>query len=120
MRRAPTKEKSSNVLANLGTTLVALLLTAAFVVFLLPVVIQTVLECQLAKITGRSVQIADVHFSLTSPQFTVKKVLFSNPAGFPDAPLSDRALEEKYLELAAPVLGQAKAGERLERLWRLE
>jgi len=89
MRRAPTKEKSSNVLANLGTTLVALLLTAAFVVFLLPVVIQTVLEGQLAKITGRSVQIADVHFSLTSPQFTVKKVLFSNPAGFPDAPLSE-------------------------------
>ena len=29
--------------------------------------------------------------------------------GDPDAPLSDRALEEKYFELAAPVLGEAKA-----------
>jgi 2-methylcitrate dehydratase PrpD len=40
--------------------------------------------------------------------------------GDPDAPLSDRVLEEKYLELATPVLGQAKASELLERLWRLE
>ena len=40
--------------------------------------------------------------------------------GDPDAPLSDRVLEEKYFELAAPVLGEAKAGEVLKRLWRLE
>lgn len=40
--------------------------------------------------------------------------------GDPDAPLSDRALEEKYFELAVPVLGQEKASEVLKRLWRLE
>jgi len=40
--------------------------------------------------------------------------------GDPDAPLSDRALEEKYFELATPVLGEARAGEVLKRLWQLE
>ncbi len=40
--------------------------------------------------------------------------------GDPDAPLSDRQLEEKYFELAAPVLGKRKAGELLKRLWKLE
>jgi len=40
--------------------------------------------------------------------------------GDPDAPLSDRLLEEKYMELAAPVIGEAKARELLEGLWRLE
>ncbi len=40
--------------------------------------------------------------------------------GDPDAPLSDRELEEKYLELAAPVIGAARARELLARLWRLE
>lgn len=40
--------------------------------------------------------------------------------GDPDAPLSDRALEEKYLELAVPVLGEERARALLERLWRLE
>ena len=40
--------------------------------------------------------------------------------GDPEAPLSDRALEEKYFELVTPVIGEAKAREVLERLWRLE
>jgi 2-methylcitrate dehydratase PrpD len=40
--------------------------------------------------------------------------------GDPDAPLSDRALEEKYLELVTPVIGEARAKEVLARLWRLE
>jgi 2-methylcitrate dehydratase PrpD len=40
--------------------------------------------------------------------------------GDPDAPLSDRVLEEKYYELATPVLGQERARAVLERLWRLE
>ena len=40
--------------------------------------------------------------------------------GDPDAPLSDAALEAKYLELAAPVLGESKARELLQRLWRLD
>jgi len=40
--------------------------------------------------------------------------------GDPEAPLSDAQLEEKYLELAAPVLGEAKARSLLGRLWKLE
>jgi len=40
--------------------------------------------------------------------------------GDPEAPLSDRALEEKYFELVTPVLGEAKAREVLARLWKLE
>jgi 2-methylcitrate dehydratase PrpD len=40
--------------------------------------------------------------------------------GDPEAPLSDAQLEAKYLELAAPVLGEQKARELLQRLWRLE
>jgi 2-methylcitrate dehydratase PrpD len=40
--------------------------------------------------------------------------------GDPDAPLSDRMLEDKYLELVVPVLGEAKAREVLARLWKLE
>ncbi len=40
--------------------------------------------------------------------------------GDPDAPLSDRQLEDKYLELAGPVLGETPARELLARLWVLE
>jgi 2-methylcitrate dehydratase PrpD len=40
--------------------------------------------------------------------------------GDPDAPLTDQELEAKYLELAAPVIGDARARELLARLWRLE
>jgi 2-methylcitrate dehydratase PrpD len=40
--------------------------------------------------------------------------------GDPDAPLSDAELEHKYLELAAPVLGDKAARKLLARLWRLE
>jgi len=40
--------------------------------------------------------------------------------GDPDAPLSDAQLEEKYLELAVPVIGRDRAGTLLERLWKFE
>ena len=40
--------------------------------------------------------------------------------GDPDAPLSDSQLEEKYLELAAPVVGEKMAKEQLRRLWSLD
>jgi 2-methylcitrate dehydratase PrpD len=40
--------------------------------------------------------------------------------GDPDAPLSDRALEEKYFELVIPVLGEKKASDVLKALWQLE
>jgi 2-methylcitrate dehydratase PrpD len=40
--------------------------------------------------------------------------------GDPEAPLSDAQLEEKYLELAVPVLGDGAARALLARLWKLE
>jgi 2-methylcitrate dehydratase PrpD len=40
--------------------------------------------------------------------------------GDPEAPLSDRALEEKYFELVTPVIGEAKAREVLKNLWQLQ
>jgi len=40
--------------------------------------------------------------------------------GDPDMPLSDRELEEKFLELATPVLGKAAARAFVTRLWGLE
>jgi 2-methylcitrate dehydratase PrpD len=40
--------------------------------------------------------------------------------GDPDAPLSDAQLEEKFLELAVPVIGEEKAKALLQRLWKLE
>jgi len=39
--------------------------------------------------------------------------------GDPDMPLSDQELNDKFLELAGPVLG-TKAEKKLEQLWRLE
>ena len=40
--------------------------------------------------------------------------------GDPDLPLSDAELEEKYRELAAPVIGKDEAQALLRRLWQLE
>jgi 2-methylcitrate dehydratase PrpD len=40
--------------------------------------------------------------------------------GDPDAPLSDAELDEKYVELVAPVLGDARARALLVDLWSLE
>jgi 2-methylcitrate dehydratase PrpD len=40
--------------------------------------------------------------------------------GDPEMPLSERELEQKFMELAAPVAGADAAKTLLERLWRLE
>jgi len=40
--------------------------------------------------------------------------------GDPDAPLSDAQLDDKFVELAGPVLGESGARALLARLWRLE
>ena len=47
-------------------------------------------------------------------------VLQPTRKGDPDAPLSDDELEAKFLELSAPVLGNARARALLEALWRLD
>ncbi len=40
--------------------------------------------------------------------------------GDPEQPLTDRELNDKYTELAAPVIGKARAAALLERLWVIE
>ena len=40
--------------------------------------------------------------------------------GDPELPLTDRDLEDKYLELASPVLGDAAAKGLVAKLWKLE
>jgi len=40
--------------------------------------------------------------------------------GDPELPLGDRELEDKYLELASPVIGTAKARALVAKLWALE
>jgi 2-methylcitrate dehydratase PrpD len=40
--------------------------------------------------------------------------------GDPELPLSDKVLEEKFMELAVPVVGDAEAKALLGRLWKLE
>ena len=40
--------------------------------------------------------------------------------GDPEAPLTDAEIDDKFDELAAPVLGSARAGELRSKLWRLE
>jgi 2-methylcitrate dehydratase PrpD len=40
--------------------------------------------------------------------------------GDPDMPLTDREVDEKYMELVTPVLGAGKAKGLLARLWKLE
>ena len=49
-----------------------------------------------------------------------EEFLQSTRIGDPEAPLSDTQLEQKYLELAGPVLGEDRARELLARLWKLE
>jgi 2-methylcitrate dehydratase PrpD len=50
----------------------------------------------------------------------VEKMLQPTRKGDPDMPLTDRELEEKYLELAVPVIGEPKAAALLKRLWQLD
>jgi 2-methylcitrate dehydratase PrpD len=40
--------------------------------------------------------------------------------GDPDCPLSDQELEEKFFELAIPVIGKDRSEKLLEKLWRLD
>ena len=51
-----------------------------------------------------------------------RSVEYLQPArkGDPELPLTDRDLEDKYMELASPVLGEATAKALVAKLWKLE
>jgi 2-methylcitrate dehydratase PrpD len=61
---------------------------------------------------------AHIEIELTSGQ--VFKYFQPTRKGDPEMPLSDAELNEKYLELAIPVLGDAAARRLLDGLWSLE
>ena len=48
------------------------------------------------------------------------EVIVSFLEGDPDQPLTDQELEQKYRELAEPVIGKAKTEALLKDLWTLE
>jgi 2-methylcitrate dehydratase PrpD len=58
--------------------------------------------------------------TITAHGGRTEKFLQPTRIGDPDAPLSDTQLEDKYRELAVPVIGAAQANALLQRLWRLE
>ena len=49
-----------------------------------------------------------------------KQFLQPTRRGDPELPLTDKELEEKYLELAVPVIGRTDATALLDHLWRLD
>jgi len=50
----------------------------------------------------------------------VESLLQPTRKGDPDAPLSDKELDAKFVELCTPVCGAAQAGGLLARLWQVE
>jgi hypothetical protein len=40
--------------------------------------------------------------------------------GDPELPLTDRDLDDKFMELASPVVGEGRAQALLARLWRID
>lgn len=58
--------------------------------------------------------------TITTRDGRVDTFLQPTRKGDPEMPLSDADLDEKFLELAAPVIGEAKARACLQRLWALD
>jgi len=58
--------------------------------------------------------------TITTRDGRVESYLQPTRKGDPELPLSDADLSEKFLELASPVLGEARARTCLLRLWALE
>ena len=88
IRKTATKQNSSPFLANFGSTVLALFLIVAFLIYLLPVLSQVAFKKQFSKITGLPVALGDVRFELTQPEFVIHRVQFFNPANFPDGLLA--------------------------------
>lgn len=61
-----------------------------------------------------------VELHLTMKDGSVLSERVEHATGSPQNPLSDERLEEKFLILATPTLGEADAKSLLERLWRLD
>ena len=60
------------------------------------------------------------HVAITTRDGTRLEHFAPHRKGDPEAPLSDADIEAKFTELAAPVIGTARAAALLANLWRLE
>ncbi|HPU51433.1 MAG TPA: MmgE/PrpD family protein [Burkholderiaceae bacterium] len=60
------------------------------------------------------------HVTITDDRGRTESFFQPTRVGDPDAPLSDRQLDDKFLELSAPVLGDARAHAWLAGLWALD
>lgn len=88
MRRVLAQKKTTPVYLGWGA---ALLLLAVLVVFLAPLLAQSAMLDRLSKATQLPVSLGELDFSLFRPRFSIKELQFSNPKGFPDAPLTQIA-----------------------------
>jgi 2-methylcitrate dehydratase PrpD len=61
-----------------------------------------------------------VELRLTMKDGSVWSERVEHASGSPQNPLSDARLEEKFMTLATPTLGEGDAKDLLERLWRLD
>ena len=60
------------------------------------------------------------HVTLTERSGRSESFFQPTRIGDPDAPLSDRQLDDKFLELCSPTLGEARARSWLTGLWELD
>ena len=88
MKTTAASRNVASAPSGLGVVVVSLFLLALLGFFLSPWVAQAVIQRQLSKTTGLSVNLGNVHFSVTGPRFSIKDLQFSNPQGFPSAPLA--------------------------------
>lgn len=106
MKATATKRNLASAPSSLGAVVVTFFLLALLGVFLSPWVARALIQSQLSKTTGLPVSLGNVHFSVTGPRFSIKDLQFSNPRGFPSAPLAQVSeVKARYSPLSA-VLGR--------------
>ncbi len=88
MKTSTAKQKTSGLPSNLGGLVVGLFLIVLLGVFVSPWFAQRLVQSRLAKATGLNLRIGAAHFNLARPKFWIKDLQFSNPKGFPAAPLA--------------------------------
>ena len=100
MKKTASSKNPSRLILSLAIVLLLIGLLAAI---FLPQVAEGILTDRLSRITGLSVNIQKLHFSLTHPQFLIKGIRFSNPKGFPLAELANIA-EVKVQYVPPPLI----------------
>ena len=85
MKKSAAPKKSP---AGFLKVLVLIILLAALIILFLPKAVQSHIKSRLAQAIGLPLQVGEIDFSFTSPQFLLKDLLLSNPEGFPSAEMA--------------------------------